>query len=714
MPAFVFGLDNTDFKDRNPAARTRSKRQPKEDRMPLIRSAWALLALLMSLVVAAPARAADDFLDPAVAFQVSARALADKRVELTYRIAPGYYLYRERFKFDSGDAKLGEPQIPPGKKKYDTALEQNVEVYHDQVIVTLPVVSAPKTFTISATHQGCAEKGLCYPPQPRAIHVALKAFGADADSAQVVLPDDAAAATGAPAPAAILPADTPPAMSVAPGATAGTSLRASILGGAAANPGAVAPTAGASGSAAPDAATMAAEAPAARNGAAAAPASDDRRIGAALAGGHLLAIISIAFALGLGLSLTPCVWPMLPILSSIIVGQGKQVTPARGLALSATYSLGMALVYTLLGVAAGLIGQGFAGFLQSPPVLVAFGVLLVVLSLSMFGFYELQLPAAWRDRLSARNEKLSGGQLGGVFGMGVLSALIVSPCVSAPLVGALVYIGESRDAALGGLALFAIAAGMSVPLLIVGTSAGTLLPRSGPWMERVKQVFGLVLLGVAIYIVQPVLPGLAAMVAWGTLLVLGAASLGAFEPVHPGPHHGAARLMKGFGLLLALLGVLQFVGLAAGGRDPAQPLSPFTLAHVEATGAKGAAGGALVAGEPRFDRVASVSELEQRLQAAGRPVMLDFYADWCVSCKEMEKETFVDPAVKAKLANAVLLRADVTANTPDDRALLKRFNLYGPPGLIFFDKQGRELENVRVVGFQDGDRFATTLAGAGL
>jgi thiol:disulfide interchange protein DsbD len=295
--------------------------------------------------------------------------------------------------------------------------------------------------------------------------------------------------------------------------------------------------------------------------------------------------------------------------------------------------------------------------------------------------------------------------------MGVLSALIVSPCVSAPLVGALVYIGQTRDALLGGLALFAIAAGMSVPLLIVGTSAGSLLPRSGPWMERVKQVFGLVLLGVAIYIVQPLLPGLGAMIAWGTLLVLGAASLGAFEPVHPGPHHGAARLMKGFGLLLALLGVLQFVGLAAGGRDPAQPLSPFTLAHAAVPGTSGAA---QVAGEPRFDRVASVAELDQRLQAAGRPVMLDFYADWCVSCKEMEKETFVAPAVKAKLAKAVLLRADVTANTPEDRALLKRFNLFGPPGLIFFDASGRELENVRVVGFQDSDRFVATLGGAGL
>jgi thiol:disulfide interchange protein DsbD len=676
--------------------------------MPLIRSAWALLALLMALVGAAPARAADDFLDPAVAFQVTARALAEKRVELTYRIAPGYYLYRERFKFDSPDARLGPAQIPAGTRKYDSALEQNVEVYHDQVVVTLPVASAPKAFTINATHQGCAEKGLCYPPQPRTMHVALKAFGADADSVQVAAVDDDSGPTGAPAAAAPPPADTP-AMSVAPGATPATSLRTTLLGGGGA--GALAAAGASSATTTPDAAPAATEAPPGRS---AAPASDDRRIGDALAGGHLLTILSIAFVLGLGLSLTPCVWPMLPILSSIIVGQGTKVTPARGLGLSATFSLGMALVYTLLGVAAGLIGQGLAGFLQSPPVLVAFGLLLVVLSLSMFGFYELQLPAAWRDRLNARNEKLSGGQLGGVFGMGVLSALIVSPCVSAPLVGALVYIGQTRDAVLGGLALFAIAAGMSVPLLVVGTSAGTLLPRSGPWMERVKQVFGLVLLGVAIYIVQPVLPGLAAMVAWGTLLVLGAASLGAFEPVHPGPHHGAARLMKGFGLLLALLGVLQFVGLAAGGRDPAQPLSPFTLARADAPAPGGGAREAQAAGEPRFERIASIAELEQRLQASGRPVMLDFYADWCVSCKEMEKETFVDPAVKARLARATLLRADVTANTPDDRALLKRFNLFGPPGLIFFDARGRELENVRVVGFQDSDRFVSTLGSAGL
>jgi thiol:disulfide interchange protein DsbD len=268
---------------------------------------------------------------------------------------------------------------------------------------------------------------------------------------------------------------------------------------------------------------------------------------------------------------------------------------------------------------------------------------------------------------------------------------------------------------LGGLALFSIAAGMSVPLLVIGASAGSLLPRSGAWMERVKHVFGLVLLAVAIYIMQPALPGLVAMIAWGTLLVLGAASVGAFEPVQPGPHHGAARLLKGFGLLLALLGVLQFVGIASGGRDPAQPLARLAQAGEAVAGVvAGSPATVAAAEEPRFDRVVSIADLEQRLQAAGRPVMLDFYADWCVSCKEMEQQTFVAPAVKAKLAQAVLLRADVTGNTPEDRALLKRFNLFGPPGLIFFDAQGRELPNARVIGFQDSDRFVQSLGGAGL
>ncbi|HYP31599.1 MAG TPA: protein-disulfide reductase DsbD [Burkholderiaceae bacterium] len=665
-----------------------------------MRAAWALLAaVFLTLVFTAPARAAGDFLDPDQAFVLSARVLDGKKLELDYKVAPGYYLYRERFKFGSPDAKLGEPQIPPGKKHYDTALEQEVETYHDGVVVVLPIVSAGKTFTLNATHQGCADKGLCYPPQPRTLAVTLKAFGADADSVKPVADVDAAAPGGANPP---ITGQAPGGMSVAPGALPDPLRSVKLADGSPAAPQVERAPQGAP-------PTILAPAPAASQAAAASPATsadDDSRLATALRGGRLAVIVPLFFVAGLLLSLTPCVLPMVPILSSIIVGQGATVTRGRGFVLALSYALGMALLYTALGVAAGLLGEGLAAWLQKPWVLASFAALLVLLSLSMFGLYELQLPSALRDGLSSRGDRMRGGQVAGVFAMGGISALVVSPCVAAPLAAALLHISQTGDAVLGGLALFTLAMGMSVPLLLVGASAGTLLPRAGAWMEQVKHVFGLLLIAVAIYTVQPVLPALVAMACWGVLLIVGGATLGAFEPVAAGAHVGVARAVKGFGLVLALLGVLQFVGIASGGRDPAQPLARLagTRAGAPATAEAG----------PHFDRVASVAELDQRLQTAGRPVMLDFYADWCVSCKEMESRTFPDPAVRAKLDKAVLLRADVTANNDDDRALLKRFHLFGPPGIILFDAQGREIESVRVVGFQDAPRFAASLSSAGL
>ena len=624
-------------------------------RLLTFRAAWALLSVLLPLLLGVPARAADEFLDPDQAFQLSVRVLDAKRLELSYKVAPGYYLYRERFKFAAADAKLGDAQIPPGKKHYDTALEQDVETYHDGVVVVLPIVSAPKSFTLDATHQGCADKGLCYPPQPRHLAVTLKAFGADADSVRIVA-EDAAAADGVSAP--VTAPDLGP-VSRAPGANpAADALRDSILG-------KIAPASDAVASA-PTAAPTAAD--------------DDSRLASALRGGRLALIVPLFFVAGLLLSLTPCVLPMVPILSSIIVGQGERVTRWRGFTLALAYALGMALLYTALGVAAGLLGEGLAAWLQKPWVLAAFAALLVLLALSMFGLYELQLPAVLRDRLSTSGEKLRGGHYVGVFAMGGLSALIVSPCVAAPLAAALLHISQTGDAVLGGLALFVLAMGMSVPLLLVGASAGALLPRAGAWMEQVKHVFGL-------------------------LLIVGGATLGAFEAAG-GNRPGVARAVKGLGLVLALLGVLEFVGIASGGRDPAQPLARLAQARAGASAAANAG--------PAFERVATLAELDTRLQSAGRPVMLDFNADWCVSCKEMEAQTFVDPAIHARLDKALLLRADVTANSEADRALLKRFALFGPPGLIFFDPQGHELEAARVVGFQDPARFGASLAKAGL
>jgi thiol:disulfide interchange protein DsbD len=418
------------------------------------------------------------------------------------------------------------------------------------------------------------------------------------------------------------------------------------------------------------------------------------------------------FALaGLLLSFTPCVLPMVPILSSIIVGQGAQVSRARGLMLSVAYALGMALVYTIFGVAAGLAGEGLAAALQNPWVLGSFAALLVLLSLSMFGFYELQLPSALQSRLTEGSSRMQGGNYAGVFVMGGISALIVGPCVAAPLAGALVYISQTRDVVIGGVALFALACGMSVPLLLVGLSAGSLLPRAGSWMEDVKRFFGALLIAVAIWMLAPVLPTWVAMLLWGVMLLVSATYLHVFDRLADNAS-GWRRLAKGLGVVLALGGAAQVVGALSGGHDVLQPLG-----HLASRGssAAGSATASTAAAEGlSFKRIRNVAELDAITAAAGKPVMLDFYADWCVSCKEMERFTFRDERVRTRLAGTVLLQADVTANNDDDKALLKRFGLFGPPGIVFYDRAGQLLAQPRVIGYQDGDAFLSSLGTAGI
>jgi thiol:disulfide interchange protein DsbD len=409
--------------------------------------------------------------------------------------------------------------------------------------------------------------------------------------------------------------------------------------------------------------------------------------------------------MGLLLSFTPCVLPMLPILSSVIAGGGA-VSRQRGFLLAVAYSLGMALVYTVMGVAAGLAGEGIAAALQKPWVLAAFATMLAALSLSMFDVYELRLPAALSTQLDGASRRLPGGRMLGVFTMGALSALIVSPCVTAPLAGTLVFLGKTRDVTLAGSALFAMALGMSVPLLFLGASAGSWLPRSGAWMVAVKRFFGLVLLAVALWILQPVLQPALVLAAWSALLLFTGLTL---RPFDAHPHAGTPRvaLQRAAGAACLLWAVLLGIGAAAGGDNPLRPLAPLS----------GGRAAERVAEEPRlaFTRVPSVTALEAALHANhGRPVMLDFYADWCTSCKEMERETFSDPKVRARLANVVLLQADVTANTDDDKALLKRFGLFGPPGTLFFGTASAEVSQARVVGFQTADEFLGTLAAAGI
>jgi thiol:disulfide interchange protein DsbD len=406
------------------------------------------------------------------------------------------------------------------------------------------------------------------------------------------------------------------------------------------------------------------------------------------------------FGFGLLLSLTPCVFPMIPILSGIIVGRGHEVTQRHAFTLSAVYVLGMAVTYALAGVAAGLTGTLLSNALQNPWVLGAFAALFVVLALSMFGFYELQLPTALQSRLSSASNRLKGGTFWGVFTMGVLSALIVGPCVAAPLAGALLYINQSRDAVLGGSALFSMALGMGAPMIAVGMSAGALLPKAGAWMQTVKSFFGVVLLGLAVWIVSPVIPAVAHMLLWAALLIVSAIYLHAIDPL---PHNasGFRKLWKGVGVIALLLGVALLVGALSGTRDILQPLSGLRVAS--------GGGGAASVEQPGFVLVRSLAELEQHLgQAGGRPVMLDFYADWCISCKEMERFTFTDPRVRSRMDRMLLLKADVTASTPEDLALLKRFGLFGPPGTLFFNGAGEQLPN-RVIGFQDAERFAASL-----
>ena len=595
---------------------------------------WARLfaGLLLLSTFAGLQAAAADFLEPEKAFVFSARPRDATSVEVVYAIAPGYYLYREQFKFAAEGSTLGAAVLPKGKVKFDETFQKNVETYRDSVHVVVPVLQAGASFRLTATSQGCADAGLCYPP--------MQSFA----SVNLAGPGSSAAA--------------PP----APGAA--------VSG-----------------------------------------------VEAVLQGGAFWPVVGAFFIAGLLLSLTPCVLPMLPIISSIIVGQGStrqgtsggggggrveaEVSRGRGLALAASYSLGMAVVYTAFGVAAGLAGEGLAAALQNPWVLGLFALGLATLALSMFGVYEFQLPQAMTCRVNDAARKLPAGRVAGVCAMGGVSALIVSPCVAAPLAGALLYLSQTRDVWLGGTALFSLAAGMSVPLLVVGASAGALLPRAGAWMVEVKAAFGVVLLGVAIWTVQPVLPASLVLALWGALAIGAAAALVARARVAPGLH----ALRYAAAGILGIAGLIQVVGAASGATDPFQPLAPLARHSAPVNEA---------ASRLSFQRVRSVAELDAALHTAGRPVMLDFYADWCVSCKEMERFTFTDEQVQQKLAGALLLKADVTANNDDDRALLRRFRLFGPPGTIFFDAQGAELSAARLIGFQKSPAFLETLGKAGL
>jgi len=438
--------------------------------------------------------------------------------------------------------------------------------------------------------------------------------------------------------------------------------------------------------------------------------SEQDRIAGMLAHSSLGWVLLAFFGFGLLLALTPCVFPMIPILSGIIVGQGEKITAWRGFMISLVYVLAMAVTYALVGILAGLVGENLQSAMQNPWVLSAFSLVFVLLSLSMFGFYELQMPGFIQQKLAGWSNRQQGGTLIGSAIMGFLSALIVGPCVAAPLAGALIYISQSGNWMLGGAALFVMSLGMGVPLLLVGASAGSLLPRAGSWMEHVKAVFGVLLLAVAVWMMERVLPGPLIMGLWAILLIFPAIYLRALEPLSADAPNWA-YLRKSLGVLMLSYGLVLLIGAAGGSEDPLQPLRVFQAAP-HTVSAEGGPSTAQNRQHLAFKTIHSVADLEAELsaaQAAKRWVMLDFYADWCVSCKELEKFTFAEPKVQKLLADTILLQADVTANTQEHKALMKKFTLFGPPGIIFYSPSGQELAALRVIGYQPPDKFSAHL-----
>ncbi|HXJ51534.1 MAG TPA: protein-disulfide reductase DsbD [Burkholderiales bacterium] len=577
------------------------------------------LAFLLGLALAAPAAAqlklgggADNLLEPEKAFRFSARALDASSVEVSFTIADGYYMYRERFKFAADgnpSVRLGSPEFPRGTPHKDEYFGET-QVYRKNVRIRLPLQGEGR-FDLKVTSQGCADAGVCYVPMESSASIQLAAAGVDERPQLSIFASD---------------------MEIA-----------------------------------------------------------------RLFEGSFALVLGGFFLFGLLLAFTPCVLPMIPILSGIIAGEGRDIDKLRALSLSVSYVLGMALAYAAAGVAAAVSGVLLAAALQNVWVLGAFALIFVLLALSMFGFYELQLPGFLHQRLDSAHRRLPGGKIVSVAAMGLLSAVIVSPCVAAPLAGALLYISQTRDVLLGGAALFSMALGMGVPLIVVGVSEGALLPRAGAWMTGVRRFFGVLLLAVAVWVISPVLPAAVVMLAWAALFIGSAVFLRAIDPL-PASATGWWRLWKALGIAALVIGIALLVGALSGSRDPLRPLAALTQSSETAR-------------TPLpWQRVASLGELTEKLKTAGKPVMLDFYADWCVSCKEMESFTFSDPRVRAQLDGMLLLQADVTANSDADRALLKRFSLFGPPGTIFFDAQGREIRGLRVIGYQNPERFLRTLS----
>lgn len=583
---------------------------------------WFLFLLTLFVGVSV---AQAGFLPPDKAF-VFDHQQQGNRLELNWQIADGYYLYQDRIHATDaqGNALTSLTLDRDGEAKQDPNFGL-VHVYHHQLAATLANASGDVTIQ----YQGCAEDGLCYPPQKRVLTLADQPTSAVTTSVSTTS-----------VPTASMPTASMP------------------------------------------------TAPASVN------YEDAGQISALLANANGIWVLLTFLALGLGLTFTPCVLPMIPILAGIIAGQSGKLTTRSGFALSTAYVLGMALTYTLAGMLVAYFGarMNLASALQSPTALTLFASLFLLLSLSMFGLFELQLPSFIAEPLNRMGEKKVGGRYLSVAIMGAVSALVVSPCVSAPLAGALIYISTTGDALFGGAALFALSMGMGLPLILVGTGGGKWLPKAGNWMLEVKTLFGVMLVGVAISLLSRLLPGYISLLLWSALLILYAAHLGLQS--QNAQVSGFASLKKGGATLMMVYGVSLMVGGLAGQTDPFRPLG-----FLQVTSAQGEAGTSAQASQ--FVRVQSVQDLDRALvnaQQQQMPVVLDLYADWCASCQVMEKEIFHQPAVTQLNGQVIFLQLDITRNSDDQVNFLQQHGLFGPPGILFFDRQGQEDPAQRLLG----------------
>jgi thiol:disulfide interchange protein DsbD len=590
---------------------------------------------------------ANNFLEPDEAFKQKISLSSEQSILLDWKIAKGYSLYKDKLRISLNNDDITVKLIlPKATNKFDKNFDKTVEIYHDSLSISIPREALTKNADIRIQYQGCSDDGLCYSPINRRYQFSQGKIQLIADD---------------------------------PTSTDVKNLNTKTS----------------------QSTSNAFEVNKEKS-----PADEVALAQSTLEKGNFAGIMLSFLGFGLLLAFTPCVLPMVPILSSIIVGNVEDSKPKKGFLLSVAYSLGMVVVYTGLGVAAGLAGEGLAATLQKPSVLVFFACILFLLSLSMFDVYQLQMPRFVQDRLNSSSTNMQGGRFLSVFIMGALSALIVGPCVAGPLAGALIYISQSRDIFLGGLALFSMAVGMSVPLLLTGASAGAVLPRAGVWMNAVKYFFGFMLMATAIWMLQSVLSPSAWLALCGIWLVLTAVFLRVFEPISNNTAV-LSRFVKAFGVIFLVLGIIEILGAGLGAKDVLRPLEPLVNAKSEQTllGSNNKLGDKKL----KFERVKTLVELKNKLQNTQKHVILDFYADWCTSCIEMEKFTFSDEKIQAKLDNTLLLQVDVTKNTRDDIEIMKTFKVFGPPALLVFDAQGNEMKAARVIGYLSPEKFALHL-----